>query len=67
MSRHPEQALLFIMAGQVLWDLALVMSAAQMVGARLGSNAVMRRGTRFVQPIIIAVTLTMALKLLLWP
>ena len=43
------------------------MSAAQMVGARLGSNAVMRRGTRFVQPIIIAVTLTMALKLLLWP
>lgn len=64
---NSTSALLFVSAGQVLWDLALVMSAAQMVGARLGSNAVMRRGTRFVQPIIIAVTLTMALKLLLWP
>lgn len=64
---NSTSAVLFIIAGQVLWDLALVMSAAQMVGARLGSNAVMRRGTRFVQPIIVGVSLAMAFKLLLWP
>ena len=64
---NSTSALLFVSAGQVLWDLALVMSAAQMVGARLGSNAVMRRGTRFVQPVIVGVTLAMAFKLLLWP
>ncbi len=64
---NSTSAVLFVIAGQVLWDLALVMSAAQMVGARLGSNAVMRRGTRFVQPVIVGVTLAMAFKLLLWP
>ncbi|HAD09443.1 MAG TPA: hypothetical protein DCF62_08190, partial [Porticoccaceae bacterium] len=61
---NSTSAVLFVIAGQVLWDLALVMSAAQMVGARLGSNAVMRRGTRFVQPVIVGVTLAMAFKLL---
>jgi uncharacterized protein len=60
-------AVLFIAAGHVLWDIAISMSVAQMIGARLGSNAVMRRGTQFVQPIIIAVTLAMATKLLVWP
>lgn len=60
-------AVLFISAGQVLWDLAILMSAAQMIGARMGSNAVMRRGAGFVQPVIVAVTLAMATKLLIWP
>ncbi len=64
---NSTSALLFITAGQVLWDLAMLMAAAQMLGARLGSNAVMQGGSAFVQPIIIAVTLAMAIKLLVWP
>ncbi len=64
---NSASAVLFIIAGQVLWDLAISMSVAQMLGARIGSNAVMSRGTQFVQPVIIGVTLAMAIKLLIWP
>lgn len=60
-------ALLFVIAGHVMWDLAVLMSVAQIVGARLGSNAVISRGTRFVQPVIITVTAVLAIKLLVWP
>ncbi len=60
-------AVLFINGGHVMWDLAILMSVAQMIGARWGSNAVMRRGTQFVQPVIIVATLAMAIKLLVWP
>lgn len=60
-------ACLFIVAGQVLWDLAIVMSIAQIAGARLGSNAVISSGTRFIQPVIITVTVVLAIKLLVWP
>jgi uncharacterized membrane protein YfcA len=57
-------ALIFIAGGHVLWGLAISMSIAQMIGARLGSNLVMTRGSGFVQPIITTVTLLMAIKLL---
>ena len=64
---NSASAVLFIIGDHVLWDLAIAMSIAQMIGARLGSNAVMRRGTQFVQPVIIVVTVVMAIKLLMWP
>lgn len=64
---NATSATLFVAGGHVLWDVAALMSAAQMLGARLGSNAVMSRGTGFVQPVIITVTVVMALKLLVWP
>ena len=60
-------ALIFIAGGHVLWGLAIAMSIAQMIGARLGSNLVMKRGSGFVQPIITTVTLLMAIKLLFFP
>jgi len=43
------------------------MSVAQVFGARMGSNLVMKRGSGFVQPIITGVTLLMAIKLLWFP
>jgi uncharacterized membrane protein YfcA len=61
---NSTSALLFILHGDVLWELALYMSAAQIVGARIGSNMVIRRGAVVVQPLIIAVTLILAIKLL---
>ena len=64
---NSASAVLFIVGGHVLWDLAIIMSMTQMVGARLGSNAVMSSGTRFIQPVIIVVTVIMAIKLLVWP
>jgi uncharacterized membrane protein YfcA len=60
-------ALIFVFSGYVIWHLALAMSLAQMIGARLGSNLVMERGSGFVQPIITLVTMLMAIKLLFFP
>ncbi|MEW5008258.1 MAG: TSUP family transporter [Cycloclasticus sp.] len=60
-------ALLFALHGDVIWELALYMSVAQIIGARLGSNRVMSRGTSLVQPLIVCITLLMALKLLFFP
>ena len=61
---NSSSALLFILNGDVFWELALYMSAAQIVGARIGSNMVISRGTAVVQPLIVAVTLILAAKLL---
>jgi uncharacterized protein len=60
-------ALIFVFSGYVIWSLAFTMSVAQVFGARLGSNLVIKRGSGFVQPIITGVTLLMALRLLLFP
>ena len=60
-------AVLFTINGLVLWEIAVPMAVGQIIGARLGSNLVMSRGTLFVQPIITVVTLVVALKLLFFP
>ena len=60
-------ALIFVFSGYVIWHLAIAMSVAQMIGARMGSNLVMQRGSGFVQPIITLVTMLMAIKLLFFP
>jgi len=59
-------ALLFAFHGDVFWELALYMSVAQIIGARLGSNRVIKQGAGLIQPLIIGVTLVLALKLLLF-
>lgn len=56
---------IFLLSDQVIWSAALVMALAQIIGARIGSNLVIRRGTVLVKPVIILATLAMALKLLL--
>ena len=60
-------ALIFVFSGYVVWSLAIAMSVAQVFGARMGSNLVMKRGSGFVQPMITGVTLLMAIKLLWFP
>ncbi len=57
-------ALLFAVTGRVQWGLALAMAGAQILGAWWGSGLVIRRGTRLVQPVLVVVTLAMALHLL---
>lgn len=59
-----SSALLFALRGDVLWELALCMSVAQIIGARIGSNMVISRGAVLVQPLIVVVALGLALKLL---
>ncbi len=59
-----SSALLFALRGDVLWELALYMSVAQIIGARIGSNMVISSGVVLIQPLIVVVTLALAVKLL---
>ena len=55
---------LFFLNGNVLFSVGIVMAAGQMIGARLGSELVIRRGAKFVRPVFIFVVLATTLKLL---
>lgn len=55
----------FALSGAVLWKLGLAMGAAQFAGARLGAHFAMRRGARLVKPVLVAVCLGLALRLML--
>ena len=58
---------IFMLAGHVVWGLAIAMAAAQFVGARLGSQLVIHKGAALVQPVLVTVILLLALKLLFFP
>ena len=58
---------IFILAGQVVWGLAIAMAVAQFVGARLGSQLVISKGARLIQPVLVMMIIVLALKLLLFP
>ncbi|MFP4474609.1 MAG: TSUP family transporter [Desulfatibacillaceae bacterium] len=56
----------FIAGGNVAWAYGLAMAGGQFIGANLGSNMAMRRGTRFIRPIFITVVLITILRMM-WP
>ena len=56
-------AIIFVVNGLILWELALPMALAQVIGARFGSNLVMSKGASLVQPFLIVMTLLVAMKL----
>jgi len=53
----------FLLMGQILFLAGLVMGIGQLFGARVGSRMVVRRGTRFIRPVFIAVVLAITAKL----
>jgi uncharacterized membrane protein YfcA len=55
---------IFLWGGHIVWSLAIAMAVSQVVGARLGSNLVIHRGTALIKPVIVVMTLSIALKLL---
>jgi uncharacterized membrane protein YfcA len=54
----------FLWGGYIVWSLAIAMAVSQVVGAYLGSNIVIQRGTAFIKPTIVIMTLGIAIKLL---
>ena len=54
----------FLAAGQVHLVAGLAMGAGQLLGARVGSRMVVKRGTKFIRPIFITVVLALTAKLL---
>ena len=57
----------FATIGAMAWKIGLVMGAAQLVGARLGSMLAMRIGSRLIKPLLILVSLALAIRLLADP
>lgn len=53
----------FILGGQVVWVVGLVMMAGQLVGAYLGSHMVVKGGAKFIHPVIVVVCFCMVAKL----
>ena len=57
----------FLAAGAVLWKVGLVMGVGQWIGARLGSRFAMRQGARVIRPLLVVVSIALALRLLADP
>ncbi|RUT31204.1 hypothetical protein EMQ25_10090 [Arsenicitalea aurantiaca] len=56
---------LFIPAGDVLWPAALVMAAGQIVGGYLGAITGIKFGARIIRPLVVLVSIGLAVRLLL--
>lgn len=54
----------FIIGRKVHYGAGLVMGAGQLLGARLGSKAVIKRGVRFIRPVLIGIVLVLTVKLI---
>ncbi len=56
--------LVFLGAGKVDWTCAVVMLCGQFLGARAGSGMVLRRGASVIRPVLVVVSVSLALRLL---
>jgi uncharacterized membrane protein YfcA len=57
---------IFIPAGDVVWPAALAMAGGQLVGGYVGARAGIRFGARLIRPLVVVVSITMAVRLLFW-
>jgi uncharacterized membrane protein YfcA len=55
---------LFLAGGHVRFVTGLAMGVGQLLGARLGSRMVLKKGTRLIRPVFLSVVLALTLKLL---
>lgn len=56
--------ILFILAGLPIWKVGLIMAAGGFIGARLGAHIVISKGQRFIRPMVVVMSMGMAIKLL---
>ena len=57
----------FVLHGSVLWKVGLLMGAGQFLGAQLGSRFAMRQGARIIKPLLVTVSIALAIRLLADP
>ena len=58
---------IFIAAGQIVWSAALLMGAANIAGAWIGSHFALRHGARVIRPLLVGVSILLTLRILLDP
>lgn len=54
----------FVIGGNVYYTAGITMAVGQIIGARVGSNLAIKKGTRFIRPVFIAVVLATIIRLL---
>ncbi|MDE1515158.1 MULTISPECIES: TSUP family transporter [Vibrio] len=54
----------FIIAGLPIWPIGLTMAVGGFIGARLGAKVVISKGQRWIRPLVITMSMLMALRLL---
>ncbi|ELR67577.1 Putative membrane protein YfcA [Photobacterium marinum] len=57
--------LFFIFAGLPVWEIGLVMAVGGFLGARLGAKVVVTKGRKLIRPMVVIISMIMAVKLLL--
>ena len=58
---------IFIPAGDVVWPAAVAMATGQLVGGYLGARTGIRYGARIIRPLVVVVSIALAIRLLLFP
>ncbi|QUJ66255.1 TSUP family transporter [Photobacterium sp. GJ3] len=56
--------LFFILAGLPVWEVGLVMAVGGFIGARMGAKVVVSKGRKLIRPMVVVMSMLMALKLL---
>ena len=56
--------LFFIIGGLPVWEVGLLMAAGQFIGARSGAKIVVTKGQKLIRPMVVIVSMVMAIKLL---
>ncbi|WP_135076517.1 TSUP family transporter [Terasakiella sp. SH-1] len=54
----------FILGGQVVWIIGLIMAMGQTIGAYIGSHMSMKHGAKIIRPLLVLVSLAMTAKLI---
>ncbi|WDR02448.1 TSUP family transporter [Devosia algicola] len=57
---------IFIPAGDVVWPAAIAMAIGQLLGGYFGAHTGIRFGARLIRPLVVLVSIALALKLLFW-
>ncbi|PSW07259.1 TSUP family transporter [Photobacterium lipolyticum] len=57
--------LFFIIGGLPVWEVGLLMAAGQFIGARSGAKIVVTKGQKLIRPLVVIVSMVMAIKLLI--
>lgn len=56
--------LFFALGGHVAWTVGLVMGAGQIIGGRLGSGLVVKKGVKLVKPLLVTVSIVISVSLI---
>lgn len=58
---------IFIPQGHVVWPVAIAMAIGQVVGGYVGARTGIRYGAKLIRPLVVVVSIALAIKLLFWP